>query len=61
MLDCKTQYCSEIAEIAAHDLMVDAKDEAAAGFFSSAQTCMRICNTKGAAEVAKKREQAKPV
>ena len=33
MLDCKTQYCSEIVEIAAHALMVDAKDEAAAGFY----------------------------
>ena len=33
MLDCKTQYCSEIVEIAAHALMVDAKDETAAGFY----------------------------
>ncbi len=33
MLDCKTQYYSEIAEIAAHALMVNAKDEAAAGFY----------------------------
>ena len=39
----------------------DACNSEANSLIAAAQTCMRICNTKGVAEVNKKKEQGKPI